>query len=173
MAPPYLVSDAETGLAVMVDAPRARSAVNAVVASRFTACELDSKEVRALTIKGTKLIDAATGETDDGEEENVPAGQQPIEPQVTAVEQPESPGEGAEGLTPGETASDIPRFLKKDEGVAQASDAGAASQGEGEPDPAAASPASASGLAKPLFERMIEKSHQEAPAHDDEVQANG
>lgn len=112
MAPPYLVSDAETGLAVMVDAPRARSAVNAVVASRFTACELDWKEVRALTIKGTKLIDAATGETDDRE---TVEDQEPV-------------------------ATDLPRFLQKDSDDAQASDAGAAGSGEAGALPADASP---------------------------------
>lgn len=103
--PAYLVSDSVTGDIVMVDAPRTRSAIKAVIDTRFTACELTWREVHDLTKKKVRLIDACTGEIDEADEEiDLDPNDAECPPAASAVEQPESPGERDEGLTAGETA---------------------------------------------------------------------
>lgn len=107
MCPAYLVTDSVTGEVVMVDAARSRGAIKAVVDNRFSVCELDWREVHALTKKNVRLIDAATGQSDEADDETEfdPAGPEPTPPNDTAVDQPESPGEGDGGLTAGENAA--------------------------------------------------------------------
>lgn len=117
--PAYLVTDAETGVGVMVDAKRARGAIRAVIESRFTACELEWQEVHALTLKGTRLINAPEAGSDaDDDAENDLTGQRPLAAAQNAVESPMSAGKvendagAVDDTIQSPAAEDAPQFLQ-------------------------------------------------------------
>lgn len=109
----YLVTDANDGTGTLVESARMRGAINAVVQSRFTACEVSQIEAYRLGARGTPLLE-------DGSEEEVPAPEVGLEPPpvlqqnsaATATPPPEvnaaEPGEAVEHHDPAAIVSPEP-----------------------------------------------------------------
>lgn len=157
----YLVTDAETGTAVLIEAKRSDGAISIAVANRFVASAVTVREAFDLGQRGVKLIDPEADEADPDLprflQQNSKASLPPVE---GAAEQGEAESNNPAAASPeAHTASN-----EVDSEIDQASDA----RPEERPSsPNADVTAGETTTPKSLFERMSNIARGEAPAHED------